>query len=125
MNATPAPTPAPSVAPVATPVAAKPAPSPTPSPAMGSDTTNGIMVPAATKAGNAAKFVACIALFAVIAFAVSDTIPWYRPVGGGEDSQGIATAIFEDYVIAFEVLGLLLTASLLGAMYLAFREASE
>jgi NADH:ubiquinone oxidoreductase subunit 6 (subunit J) len=65
-----------------------------------------------------------LVLFAVIAFAVAETVPWYRPVGGGEDAQGVADALFTRYVVAFEVLGILLTAALLGAMYLAFREAT-
>lgn len=79
---------------------------------------------AGAASSRAAKSVMVLVLFAVIAFAVAETVPWYRPVGGGEDPDGVAEAIFERYVVAFEVLGVLLTAALLGAMYLAIREAS-
>lgn len=80
--------------------------------------------PRSTRTANVAKFVMVLVLFAVIAFAVAETVPWYRPVGGGERSDGIAEALFDRYVVAFEVLGVLLTAALLGAMYIAIREAS-
>jgi NADH:ubiquinone oxidoreductase subunit 6 (subunit J) len=40
----------------------------------------------------------------------------------GQTRNGITEEIFEDYVVAFEILGVLLLASLVGAIVIAVRE---
>ncbi len=58
--------------------------------------------------------------FGAIAYAVSATDPWQKDgAGGAEDIDAIVTDLFTDHVIAFEVLGILLTAAMIGALVIA------
>lgn len=59
-------------------------------------------------------------LFAIMAAAITRTTPWQEVgAGGAEDIAALAQALFSDYVIALEVLGVLLTAAMIGAMVIA------
>ncbi len=59
-------------------------------------------------------------VFAIIALAVSQTVPWQEDnAGGAEDFDDLAQSLFTDHVIALEVLGILLTAALIGALVIA------
>ncbi len=61
-----------------------------------------------------------IVLFAALAAAVLAAEPWGNdPVGGAEDVDAIATDLFREHLVAFEVLGILLTAAMIGALVIA------
>ncbi len=61
-----------------------------------------------------------IVLFSALAAAVLAAEPWTAdPVGGAEDIDAIATDLFRDHLVAFEVLGILLTAAMIGALVIA------
>jgi len=57
---------------------------------------------------------------------LAGTIVWARrPMGGAApalDTAGLGRAVLSEWVLAFEVLGILLVAALLGALYLARTE---
>ncbi len=58
--------------------------------------------------------------FGAVAFAISGTDPWQKEgMGGAEDLDAIVGDLFTDHVIAFEVLGILLTAAMIGALVIA------
>ncbi len=58
--------------------------------------------------------------FGTIAIAVTQTAPWYEEgVGGAETYDAIVQDLFTDHVIALEVLGVLLTAAMIGALVVA------
>jgi amino acid transporter len=65
------------------------------------------------------------ALFATMAAIVSGTQPWQGDSGSDEataranDSGGLADSLFGPNVIGFEVLGILLTAVMIGALVIA------
>lgn len=59
-------------------------------------------------------------LFIVMAAGILSTQPWLEtPLGGAEDMDAIANDLFSDHLIAFEVLGVLLTAAMIGALVIA------
>ncbi len=61
-----------------------------------------------------------IVLFSALAAAVLAAEPWgLDPVGGAEDIDAIATDLFREHVVAFEVLGILLTAAMIGSLVIA------
>ncbi|HJQ93484.1 MAG TPA: NADH-quinone oxidoreductase subunit J [Candidatus Thermoplasmatota archaeon] len=66
-----------------------------------------------------------IALFAVMAFIVAGTEPWQGDSGNetasaqANDVQGMVDSLFGANVIGFEVLGILLTAIMIGALVIA------
>ncbi|NJD76681.1 MAG: hypothetical protein FIB08_06220 [Candidatus Methanoperedens sp.] len=70
-----------------------------------------------------------VMLFAVLFIAIDDSI---RVWGGKEDVNTISIediagpqkgGIFSDYIFSFELLSLLLLAALIGALYIAKKEA--
>lgn len=70
-----------------------------------------------------------VMLFAVLFIAIDDSI---RVWGGKEDTNTISIediagpqkgGIFSDYIFSFELLSLLLLAALIGALYIAKKEA--
>ena len=69
--------------------------------------------------------VVSLALFATMAFIVAGTEPWQQDSGNetameaANDTQGLVDAMFGADVIAFEVLGILLTAVMIGALVIA------
>lgn len=59
-------------------------------------------------------------IYAVMDAAVRDTQPWGEEgAGGAEDFETLADGLFDDHVLALEVLGILLTAAMIGAMVIA------
>lgn len=70
-----------------------------------------------------AAAVLAIAIYAVIDSAVRDTAPWQEdPVGSaGYDAglDGIVGDLFDKHVLAFEALGVLLTAAMIGALVIS------
>lgn len=65
-------------------------------------------------------FAVAVAVFAVIGIAATGTEPWQaEPAGGAEDMDALVKALFTDHVIALEVLGILLTAAMIGALVIA------
>ncbi|MFA5943778.1 MAG: NADH-quinone oxidoreductase subunit J [Candidatus Thermoplasmatota archaeon] len=65
------------------------------------------------------------ALFAVMALIVAGTEPWQGDSGSeaatesANDTQAVVDSLFGPNVIAFEVLGILLTAIMIGALVIA------
>lgn len=64
-------------------------------------------------------FTVAVAAFAVIGMAAVATEPWSESGTGEEDMDALVVALFTDHVIALEVLGILLTAALIGALVIA------
>ncbi len=61
-----------------------------------------------------------LAIYATIDATIRDTAPWQSTgAGGSENLDAVVTGIFSDHVLAFEVLGVLLTAAMIGAMIIA------
>ena len=60
-----------------------------------------------------------ILLFAVLALAIRATPAWTQEAGTPNDVGSIADALFGPLVIPFEVLGILLTAVMIGALVTA------
>lgn len=58
-------------------------------------------------------------LFLLMAYAVSQSAPWFEEGTGTEDIDAIVQDLFTDHVIALEVLGVLLTAAMIGALVIA------
>ncbi|MGB0653601.1 MAG: NADH-quinone oxidoreductase subunit J [Thermoplasmatota archaeon] len=64
--------------------------------------------------------IACILIYAMIDASIRDVDAWGEErEGNSEDLATIVDALFEDHVFAFEVLGVLLTAAMIGAMVIA------
>src|SRR5688572_183399 len=61
-----------------------------------------------------------LATFAVMALSIQDTREWARDGKGLGDQLTLTTdGLFDTHVIAFEVLGILLTAAMIGALVIA------
>ena len=66
-----------------------------------------------------------IVLFAVMAFIVAGTEPWQQDTANetasaqANDVQGVVDSLFGPNVIGFEILGILLTAIMIGALVIA------
>ena len=63
-------------------------------------------------------------LFLVMALLVRSADPWHsgasdEDVAAANDTQGLVDALFGEDVIGFEVLGILLTAAMIGALVIA------
>jgi hypothetical protein len=61
-----------------------------------------------------------LAVLFVMVAAIRDTTPW-REEGAGipDELDGVVDGLFDPHVIAFEVLGILLTAAMIGALVIA------
>src|SRR5687768_2023368 len=66
-----------------------------------------------------------LVLFAVMAFIVAGTEPWQQDTANetasaqANDIEGVVDSLFGPNVIGFEVLGILLTAIMIGALVIA------
>lgn len=61
-----------------------------------------------------------VAVFAVLAMTATGIDAWQQPGADGvEDMEALVVALFTDHVIALEVLGVLLTAAMIGALVIA------
>jgi len=63
--------------------------------------------------------IVAIVLFAVLALAIRATPAWIEQAGTPNDVESITDALFGPQVIPFEVLGVLLTAVMIGALVTA------
>ena len=68
--------------------------------------------------------VVAVAIFAVMGLTVSKTQPWHDTGDAAAQQQandvgGITGALFGPFVVPFEVLGVLLTAAMIGALVIA------
>ena len=72
-----------------------------------------------------AKGVFVVAILGVILVAVVQTVPWFTPQASLDAFSEMTHLLFEDYIVPFEVLGFLLLAALIGALFLASREATR
>jgi hypothetical protein len=65
-------------------------------------------------------FATALLLFAVLAGTFSGIEAWQDGgAGSADDLEGLVKALFEDHVVALEVLGILLTAAMIGALVIA------
>lgn len=72
------------------------------------------------KAWNLFAFFLAVAILGLLVAAVQSPAPWQEEgAGGAEDFGTLAEGIFSEHVLALEVLGVLLTAAMIGAMVLA------
>ncbi len=58
-------------------------------------------------------------LFLVMAYAIAGTEPWQSGTEGTEDIDALVESLFTDNLVAFEVLGVLLTGAMIGALVIA------
>lgn len=81
--------------------------------------------PRAERETKEAKAIMVLVIAATMLFGVADSLEWYTPVGSLDHFELMAHALFTEFIVPFEVLGFLLLAALIGALYLASREASR
>lgn len=79
----------------------------------------------ATRETREAKTIMVLVVLAMILFAVAESLAWHTAISRLDAFSEMARAIFTTYIVPFEVLGFLLLAALLGALYLATREGSR
>ncbi len=61
-----------------------------------------------------------LVLYAVIDASIRATAPWQsRGAAGTESLDAVVVGLFDTHVLAFEILGVLLTAAMIGAMVIA------
>jgi hypothetical protein len=61
-----------------------------------------------------------LAIFGVMVLTIGDVTGWRRDGAGMEtEVEPLVDALFDQHVIAFEVLGILLTAAMIGALVIA------
>jgi len=59
-------------------------------------------------------------IFLLMAMSIQEATPWNRaPIGNAESVPGITEGAFTTHLMAFEVLGVLLTAAMVGALVIA------
>jgi len=58
-------------------------------------------------------------VFVVMALAFTGTEPWQEAGDGQESMDALVEGLFTDHVITLEVLGVLLTAAMIGALVIA------
>lgn len=68
--------------------------------------------------------VVAVAIFATMGLTVSKTQPWQQPGNAtaqqqANDTDGLVGALFGPFVVPFEILGILLTAAMIGALVIA------
>lgn len=78
--------------------------------------------PRAEREINEAKGIMALVILTTMLFAVSQAFDWYAlTIRDGMFSE-MAQSIFDHFIVPFELLGFLLLAALIGALYLAHRE---
>ncbi|HLE95929.1 MAG TPA: NADH-quinone oxidoreductase subunit J [Candidatus Thermoplasmatota archaeon] len=68
------------------------------------------------------KLVTALLVLALLALSAILSPAWREAPIGDESLPGVTAAIFTDYLVAFEVLSVLLLAALVGAVVIAIRE---
>jgi NADH:ubiquinone oxidoreductase subunit 6 (subunit J) len=69
-----------------------------------------------------AKGIMVLLVYALMLFAAAGSLAWYADIARLDGFSEMARRVFTTYIVPFEVLGFLLLAALLGALYLAARE---
>lgn len=69
-----------------------------------------------------AKTIMVLVVLAMLLFAIAESIQWYTMAERLDAFSEMARLIFTIYIIPFEMLGFLLLAALLGALFIAMRE---
>ena len=72
-----------------------------------------------------AKAIAATLILALVAFTGSGIAAWKTGVHTEESMEDLTTALFETYVVPFEVLSVLLLGALLGALYVGGKQRKE
>lgn len=72
-----------------------------------------------------AKGIMVLVIVATMLFAVSESLGWYASVQSLDAFSEMARMLFGEFIVPFEALGFLLLAALLGALYVATREAAR
>ena len=68
------------------------------------------------------KLVTALLVLALLGLSAVLSPAWRDPPAGDESLPGITAQIFGQYLVAFEVLSILLLAALVGAVVIAIRE---
>lgn len=72
-----------------------------------------------------AKGIMVLVIVATMLFAVVESLDWYTGVEPLDAFSEMAQMLFGTFIVPFEALGFLLLAALLGALYIATREANR
>ena len=78
--------------------------------------------PRTEKETREAKGIMVLVILATMLFAITQSHDWYTLTIRDGMFSDMAQALFSQFIVAFEVLGFLLLAALVGALYLAHRE---
>ena len=71
-----------------------------------------------------AKAIMVLVVLAMLLFAVAESLAWHTAARRLDAFSEMARAVFTTYIVPFEMLGFLLLAALLGALFIATREGS-
>jgi NADH:ubiquinone oxidoreductase subunit 6 (subunit J) len=72
-----------------------------------------------------AKAIMALVVLAMMLFAIAESLAWHTTASRLDAFSEMARAVFTTYIVPFEILGFLLLAALLGALYIATREGYE
>jgi NADH:ubiquinone oxidoreductase subunit 6 (subunit J) len=72
-----------------------------------------------------AKAIIDLLNYALLLFDAAGTLAWHTGIVRIDQFREMARGIFTTYIVPFELLGFLLLAALLGALYLAAREGAH
>lgn len=70
-----------------------------------------------------AKGIMVLVILATMLFAIAGSVAWYQPLEPLVAFSEMSQMLFGEFIVPFEILGFLLLAALLGALYYAQREA--
>jgi NADH:ubiquinone oxidoreductase subunit 6 (subunit J) len=72
-----------------------------------------------------AKGIMVLVILATMLFAIAAVVDWHEAVAPFEAFSEMAHMLFGIYIVPFEVLGFLLLAALLGALYMVTQEGER
>lgn len=81
--------------------------------------------PRAERETKEAKGIMVLVILAVMLFAVVGSLDWYENAERADLFGGMAQDMFTLHLIPFEMLGFLLLAALIGALYIANKEGTR
>ncbi len=69
-----------------------------------------------------AKAIMVLVVLATMLFAIADGLGWHVPISQLDHFSEMSQELFTTFIVPFEVLGFLLLAALIGALYIANKE---
>lgn len=81
--------------------------------------------PRAERETKEAKGIMVLVILATMLFAITQAFDWYTPTVREGFFSEMAQAMFSTFIVPFEVLGFLLLAALVGALYIAHKEVAR